>query len=581
MITEFDTFGGMNRRVKREAIAPDCYDQVNVTNDVEGVLASRPPDDLLSTESGAVLGLHSPYLSGTRYRLKKVGDTLYSDGTSLSSSFGGTSFLRALEYLDMCFMCDGVVNKKWNGTDLQEWGIAPPTVKCSVTSTVAGNLDGTYYYYYAYYNSTTGHRSKISPISDSVTVSSDKVDLSDLAESADTQVSHILVYRIGGTLSTINYVDSIVNGTTVYVDDIADTTVAGQEVLSSTEPEQPPVFWLVERVQNMIYGVTGRLLYYFKPGEPESCPSSYYEDLGETINGLAQYNNELIIFTKSRIIRLVRVGVNPGDFLLQDTFAETGTLSPYACVQTPYGVFYLDAHKRLGVIRGGVFSDIGIKLQPLLDGIKSPELCWGAFYKSRYYMSYCESSGFSTPNKVLVVDCSYPPIGSRISTYDWNANVMHKERESNLFLIGENTGKILIEGIGVEPSYFRTITWDEPCKATRRRKVFKHVVFDINTNGDPVCIQYYTDDNSSNKRVININTTGREKVSKALEASAEGYRLHFDIRYITTEAQAILSDSTEHKTDTTTIVTTGQDTTIEIGLKIYGISVEYEYSSEL
>jgi len=66
-----------------------------------------------------------------------------------------------------------------------------------------------------------------------------------------------------------------------------------------------------------------------------------------------------------------------------------------------------------------------------------------------------------------------------------------------------------------------------------------------------------------------------------LEASAEGYRLHFDIRYITTEAQAILSDSTEHKTDTTTIVTTGQDTTIEIGLKIYGISVEYEYSSEL
>ena len=117
---------------------------------------------------------------------------------------------------------------------LYKQGIKEPQIVPTLATAGAGPLTGTEFYAYSYRSSVTGAQSNLSPISpvagaNSIVAAANNVSVTCTA-SADAQVDLIDVWRFGVGLLSYTLIGTIPNGSPVFVDSLADTVVANNQI---------------------------------------------------------------------------------------------------------------------------------------------------------------------------------------------------------------------------------------------------------------------------------------------------------------------------------------------------------------
>jgi len=117
----------------------------NLTPDSAGALSLRRGSSVVYSSLGT--NVHTLYTAelenGTTYRIAGVDDSIFINGASQATSIAGSGDLAVGDDAYQAFLARGTTKKKWDGTTLNNWGIAKPaaaptlTAIASITSTIA------------------------------------------------------------------------------------------------------------------------------------------------------------------------------------------------------------------------------------------------------------------------------------------------------------------------------------------------------------------------------------------------------------------------------------------------------------
>ena len=161
-------------------------------------------------------------------------------------------------------------------------------------------MDGTYVYVLTFYDENSGIESAPSAPTEEYTVGpTGEVSFVDLPVSADPQVTHKRLYRIGGNSTVYTLVAAIPNGTIAYTDTEADADI-GPGILETagTAPAPDGLTHLAE-YNGMLFGALGPRLYFSQVGKPGSWSELGFLVYARTVIGAAKVPNGLIVLTDS------------------------------------------------------------------------------------------------------------------------------------------------------------------------------------------------------------------------------------------------------------------------------------------
>ena len=186
-------------------------------------------------------------------------------------------------------------------------------------------LEGTLQYQYTYYNSTDGTESGPSLFSEEVTRDNFFRSEVPVVASVDTQVDKIRLYRVGGNVTTSSLVAEVPNTTDTVKDNIRDTDLTGQLLISSIALNPPIGLAFLTKAYAMLFGAEGSKLRFTPIGEPDSWPELYFLEFDLDITGIAAVSNGVLVFTKYET-HLV-TGTGPNALSKQRLSADQGCLA--------------------------------------------------------------------------------------------------------------------------------------------------------------------------------------------------------------------------------------------------------------
>lgn len=235
------------------------------------------------------------------------------DGTWLSSA-GQRTYV---EYNNnLYFTEENVQPKKFNGFQESNLGIIQPYNKLTATQaepSIAEKISAsetTLQYTYTYYNETEGVESVPAPLSDELVLAANKVvDLTGFAASTDVQVTHIRIYRIGDSITTMTLVEEIEHDVgsfvTSYRDELPTLDLEGS--LLDSYNNFPPVQDLrfLAQAYGIMFGAVGSTLYFSSIGKPDYWPATNTINFADTITGVFPVSNGILIQSKTRTDLLV------------------------------------------------------------------------------------------------------------------------------------------------------------------------------------------------------------------------------------------------------------------------------------
>lgn len=218
-------------------------------------------------------------------------------------------------------------------TDLsvQGVGIEAPLTALVAAVGIAGPNTGDYSWKYTYKNTTTGHESNPSPVSNTLTMTSDKADLTSIDVSADPQVDAKVIYRTTADGDGLWFrVAEIAAAATTFTDDIEDDDLSE---LVFEDNGVPPQCSLIEIFNGMmIYAgqaapnrnrvsISGVL-------RPEAVDPDNDQDLEpdeeDHISGLKRFGSALAVYKKRRIF--MGSGKAPDEMEFVPTRVRQGSL---------------------------------------------------------------------------------------------------------------------------------------------------------------------------------------------------------------------------------------------------------------
>jgi len=196
----------------------------------------------------------------------------------------------------------GIPQKTFNGTTFFNLGIATPTT--TPTTVYNGTLDPAdtkvRQYCYTYYNSADGAESAPSEYSAEVSYTTDNITISNILPSTDPQVTGIKLYRLGGPYTEMVLVATLAANSTSYVDTLADLSIDGAILTSSTSGQAPSGLDHLTEHNVMLFGSIGDKLYYTDVAFVNNWSPFYFIDFDATIIGLGSTQNGLLVFTKDK-----------------------------------------------------------------------------------------------------------------------------------------------------------------------------------------------------------------------------------------------------------------------------------------
>lgn len=237
---------------------------------------------------------------------------------------------------NLFFVVTEVAQKKLRGTTLEGFGITRPSSAPSASAGAAGSMIGTFDIRYTFVNGNTNHESSASD-SVTVTVSAQKISLTSIGVSADSQVTKRRVYiRNEATQTEYRLADTINDNSTTTLTLDVDTDDLITLGPNTTENEPPPsgvkyVSWW----NNRMFVADDNNLYWSGKNIPEGFDPDDFEPIGEgdgqKITGLHAFGDVLLIF-KSRSIWYLS-GLTPESWRLRPLFDWTGAVSHASIIE--------------------------------------------------------------------------------------------------------------------------------------------------------------------------------------------------------------------------------------------------------
>lgn len=199
-------------------------------------------------------------------------------------------------------------------------------------NTAFNPLLGTYSYVYTFYDNNTGAESAPSPVSVERTLASGKVQISNLAISSNTAVTHKIIYRVGGDVTEFTELARITNATTSYLDETKDTDL-DNNLLTSDNYDAPALgLKYLTEAYAMLFGAIGTKLFFTPIGLPDAWPGDYFVEIGKTITGIGTTVNGLLVCTKNTTYILT--GSGPLSLVKSLLSSDQGCINHYSMAST-------------------------------------------------------------------------------------------------------------------------------------------------------------------------------------------------------------------------------------------------------
>ena len=257
-------------------------------------------------------------------------------------------------------------------------GITEPTDAPTISDNGVGVLEGIYSYVYTYYNINDGTESRPSPLSAELDITDKSIEVAGILPSSDAQVTHIRLYRLGGTLTKYNLVEELDPTTNVYIDNKADSDITGEHILDTFTTNDPLVGMKHLTVANAIlFASLEDKLYFSDVGKPASWSRTNYIDFDMPITGIGAVQHGLLVFTK--YATYIVTGNSPSTFSRYLLSAEQGCVNHDTICYTKNTLVWLSLDG-ICMSNGG---DIKIISQPRLgkmDVVSINAVVWDRMY---------------------------------------------------------------------------------------------------------------------------------------------------------------------------------------------------------
>lgn len=476
-----DFSGGLNTRVHPSLLQPN---EAQEYTNIDG-------------SSGAIIPVKDKALHTSS--INRYFTWYYANSEFISSSTEASY----IEYKDILYSTRlNDYPTKYDGTNTYSLGIIGPGRSPTVSLNGSGVLEGTYTYLYTYYNSTDGTESQGSTLSTEVIASLNTIDVSIPTASTDPQVTNIRLYRIGGALSSYTLVISLSNSVQTYSDNIADIDIAGNHIYDSALYKEAPIgLKYITEAYGMLFGVVDDKLYYSEIAKPNAWPSTYFIDFPETIMGIGEVQNGLLVFTKYKTY--IITGNNPLSFTKYLLDGSQGCLSHYTIQFVNNTLLWLSTDG-ICASSGGIVEVISLPKVGKISftSINNAQVLDNVYYLAADGKIFCYDFRY---NKIIrVIDNSVDWLGSYNDTLYANFSNDIYEMMQGSPLTYKWKSPILTEG---EYSNY---------------KLFKE--FYIRYNGD-ITFKLYVDGALVNIKQLSGNTCYN---LKALD-SARGYGLEIEL----------------------------------------------------
>lgn len=429
---------------------------------------------------------------------------------------------------------NGTNMKKYDGTNLWNWGIAAPLAAPTVIL-VAGtaNVYASWCYLYTYFNSVTGHESSPSLIGPCTGVFAAKDVQIGVVASTDPQVDQIRIYRTpdGGAQDPKEMQEisgsPFANATTTYTDNTADANLSLRTapLFFRNDPPTPSFLCTNSKcyAQGRIWTFKNNNTFYsgfeeISNGVPEECfpgggDGNVYTWDNE-VTAHAGLPDGLAVFTPERIWKVE--GDSLDTFRRYQLLEKRGTRSRTAVATLGSSVAWLDTSNTFWVSDMG---EIGLGIRPDLQNI-NPDLSSVAIHISGLFHWVTLLDGGT--GKLFVYDLDrqqwMPPwqigtTGSALTSAETSVGAIQlllaRNRTKALQLVsGTYTDDVSTYAASVQTNMYRLTPESAP--------PWKGVLDYVELKGDAVLasnVSQLTDDDPTTGTYITIPTTGSPQAS--------------------------------------------------------------------
>jgi len=494
---------------------------------------------------------------GSRYAF--AGANIYKDEASIvasltSAQWSGIKYNSYLDTTQQIFALNGTDRKRINGTTVNEWGIAAPTVAPTVAAGASTGLTGDYNARYTYIRkvgAVTVSESNPSPAgAAAVTLTNQSFSITWTA-SGDSQVTHVRVYRtLTGGASY--FIDQDIAIGTLTVD--TTTTDANLSTALATNHDRPP---LGSYVAGPVYDGTcfiikDNLLYYCLAKQPEYWPSTNFIEVSPI-----QFPGQLLVFhngqpyylTKNKIYYIQ--GTGSSTFFPLPMESKTGAQGIFGAISVDGEGIYHTGNDGIYLFSGGSDRKItDAAFEPIfrgnatngVAGVSDMTTAWLHQFENKLYFGYT-STGNTHPTNVLVFDLTT----KRVSYYVYNdgsdvqIRCITTDATNNKLIIGDNTGYVRrIEDQTTTTDSGTGIPWEAETKEftlSTRANFPRWIKYDIDASGsttatgtvllDGATQQTHTlsKDRSTKRRLIATGNGERESINLSGTGPIEIYAI--------------------------------------------------------
>lgn len=379
-------------------------------------------------------------------------------------------------------------------------GITAPAAKPTVADEgSAGNPDGTYNYVYTYADNQ-GTESSASPASDDVIVVANKINV-DVLESNNPRVTHINIYRNGGTLDDWYYVDQIDNSSQTFTDNIADSDLATLYDADNNDPP-PDLYHLIEHYERGIGVRTDQdpnSIWWTEEYEMEywGASSQYLLGGNDEITGLLSWGRLIPVWKKHEIY--VMEGVDPSSWHKRRANSRKGNIAPAALdfwkmpIFCSYdGLYFFDGDTSIPFSNTiETFFTKDTNKNKLPDAV-------GIVHDNKYY--------FGLSDVTLVYDLLF----KKFYTYDFGVTALCYDHINNFLYGGVDSNVVKLEQNNNPDS--ENVNFKIKSKAYKLNETdgligeLKNYVIDINTRNENVTFNIYVDNTLKQSLTLNNNS---------------------------------------------------------------------------
>jgi len=409
--------GGINKYLDAIELPDDQFQDCSNIHISNGKLMKRPAKLIWYATAYS-----QPFYGVTEY-IDKTGTSrvLLVSGNKLYENDGTTSTERdtvAAENTHFhtlrgkCFYNSATVQRRIDGTTPAAVGLAAPDSAPTTAAGIAGALTGSYAVKVTFVIEESGARvyeSDPSTVSNSTTLSSQKLNLTGVPVSADARVTHRYIYRTTAGGAKYWYDGKIAdNTTTTYTTEVTDASLGAEVEVNHGQPNQASISCGCNERQ---FWADGSVLRHSESAQTDTYveyqKSTSFKQRRGTIKGLAPLYNEnigredLYIFHDDHIAILpagdpnnpIVIARNNVGAVAHDTICEHGGW-----------LYFMTNQDSIGMIKGNTYMDIStLRIKSEIEKLLTKEECHAAIIFDHYYAFTCRNDAGKLYNHLVWV----------------------------------------------------------------------------------------------------------------------------------------------------------------------------------